>query len=102
MIVEALKSRIEVAEPFTTEQLDALRKSLPRDADVLIEASKRIMEDYNFLIESSIIAGVSGDFDEAVLHHKLSYQCLQCMGLLLEQARGEGCSEYYLTARKSS
>lgn len=100
MIVETLKSRIEAAEPFTKEQLDELRKSLPRDADVLIEMSKRILEEYSFLMESSIINGVAGNFEEAILHHKLSYQCLQCMGLLMEQARGEGCSEHYLTAKE--
>lgn len=85
---------------YSSERLEELKKTLPRDADVLIAIAERINKEFQFLVEASIIEGVSGNIDQAIHYHKLSFQCLQINGMLMEHARDEGSMEYYMDARK--
>lgn len=100
-IEETLKQKIAAVEPFSREELEAAKASLSRDADRLFDIHKRVMSEFSFLVEASIVEGASGNIEQSVLYHKLSFQCLQINGMLMECARGEGANEYYLTARKS-
>jgi hypothetical protein len=99
-IEEKLKMKIAAVEPFSREELEAAKKVLPRDADVLTEIHKRIMGEFNFMVELSIVEGLAGHVEQAVLAHKLSYQCMQINGMLMERARGEGPMEHWIDARE--
>jgi hypothetical protein len=98
-IEEQIKAKIAAVEPFSKEEMEAAKKDLPRDADVLMAIHKRIVTEFSFLVEAAIVEGLVGNIEQSVLYHKLSFQCLQINGILMEHARGEGPSEYYLTAR---
>lgn len=100
-INDALKAKINAAEPLTREQLDQLKKSIPRDAEIIWKCAQQWIKEYAFLVESAIVLGASGDIEQAVHHHKLSYQCLQVNGALMELARGEAKPmEHYLEPRR--
>ena len=98
-IEQKLKTKINACEAFSREELEEAKKSLPRDGYVLIATHQRIMAEFTFLVEAAITEGLTGRIEQAVLYHKLSFQCLQINGMLMEHARGEGPSEYYLDAR---
>lgn len=100
-ITKALKDKINAAEPFTKEQLEALKRTLPRDAEIIWQCAQQSIKEYITLVECAIVAGASGDTEQSVHHHKLSYQCLQITGALMELARGEATPmEHYLEPRR--
>lgn len=100
-INEQLKEKINAAEPVSREQLEGLKKSVPRDAEIIWQCAQQWIKEYAFLVESAIVLGASGDVEGSVLHHKLSYQCLQISGALMELARGEANPmEHYLEPRR--
>lgn len=100
MTKEITKELARVTEGLSRERLEEIKKTVPRDAEVIWESAKRAISEYAFLVESSIIQGVAENWGESVLHHKLSHQCVQIVGAMMEQARGESSNEYYLSDRK--
>lgn len=101
-IHEALKAKIAAVEPFSKEELEAAKKQLPREGQFLLELHRSFMKEFSFLVEASIIEGLSGNIEQSVHYHKLSYQFLQFNGMLMEHARGEGPMEHYMEARKNA
>ena len=99
-ITQALKDKINAAEPFSKEQLENLKKTVPRDAEVIWQCAQQSIKEYVFLVECAIVAGAGGDIQQSVHHHKLSYQCLQITGALIELARGEATMEHYIQPRR--
>lgn len=99
-ITQALKDKINAAEPFSAEQLERLKKTVPRDAEIIWQCAQQSIKEYVFFVECSIVAGVGGQVEQAVHHHKLSYQCLQITGALMELARGEATMEHYIEPRR--
>lgn len=99
-IEQHLKNKIAAVEAFSADELEAAKKELPRDYDVLSEVASRIIKEFAFLVDAALVEGLRGNTEQSVLYHKLSFQCLQINGMLMEQARGEEINEYYLTARK--
>lgn len=99
--LQELNQMLNDAQESTLKALDLLRQSAPRDASVIWECAQVGIKEYSFLVECAIVEGASGNVDQAVLYHKLSYQCLQVIGGLMEKARGEGPMEHYLSARES-
>lgn len=97
---EKLKAKIAAVEPFSKEELEQAKKTLPRDGDVLLDLHNRFMKEFTFLVEASIVEGVAGNLEQSVLYHQLSFQCMQLNGMLMERARDEGPMMYYLNARK--
>lgn len=100
VLEDKLKIKIAAIEPFSISELTGAKAELIRDADVLITIHKRVMQEFSFLVEAAIVEGLAGNTEQAVLFHKLSFQCLQINGMLMEHARGEGPMGYYLTAKK--
>lgn len=100
-IEQLRRTRAAAVEPFSVSELEGAKAELIRDGDVLMAIHKRIMGEFTFLVEAAIIEGLAGNIEQSVLFHKLSYQCLQINGMLMEHARGEGVNEYYLNARKN-
>lgn len=89
-----------VSEAFPKERLEEMKKNLPRDYDVLRALQQRIATEFDFLVDAALTEGLAGNFEQATLYHKLSFQCLQINGMLMEHARSEGPMGYYLDARK--
>lgn len=89
-----------ISEAFPRERLEELKKNLPRDYEVLSAIAQRIQSEFAFLVDAAIMEGLRGNIEQSVLFHKLSFQCLQINGMLMEHARNEGPNEYYLDARK--
>ena len=89
-----------VGEAFPKERLEELKKTLPRDYDVLRAMQMRIAKEFDFLVDAAITEGLAGNIEQSTLYHKLSFQCLQINGMLMEHARGEGSMEYYLDVKK--
>lgn len=100
-IEQALKDKIAAIEAFSKEELEAAKKDLPRDYDVLAGVANRVLHEFAFLVDAALVEGLRGNIEQSVLFHKLSFQCLQINGMLMEHARDEKTNEYYLTARKS-
>lgn len=92
-----------ISKSYDRSELEELKKTLPRDAEVLMKIAERIAEEFKFLVEASIIEGIAGNIEQSTHYHKLSFQCLQINGMLMEHARGEeGPMEYYTEARKKT
>ncbi len=99
-MTEIEKELAKLSEAYSKERLNELRGSLPVDGKALLAIASEVIKEFSFLVEASIVEGAAGNTAQAVHFHKLSFQCLQLNGLIMERARSEDKMEYFLDVRK--